>query len=1038
MGFFDRWSKNDDGSYTDTQDDSGGGGSSSDSGDSSDTDSTAGSGTSSDPAPGLSGGGGVSDTSPDDSSDGASAGSDDDNPFGGDDSSPDPAEDLEPSVDNDNPFDDSDGSSGGSSDDGGSNPPVGNTPSSGNLPSQDGGSSSSGNDSNDTDSTAGSGTSSDPAPGLDGGGGVSNTSGDSSDGSDVPVGNTPGSGNLPSQSGDSPDTGQGIGPDGVSGSEAATPDSETDAPTNDSTDTDATRTGRLEDTASDPQVRERAKNLEDEVVGEQITDSVDGLKTTGAEYRDEDIEVVPVDEEGNVVDSMRDADRIKRQLSPVGEERVENIADRQQEEAAERAIEDDLNTAFDDSDVSVNDDGSVDVSEDVRQEAVKQEIASNNAGVREDDIQFDESGGAFVEQQNQQEQTNTGQNQQEQPEQVSQPNPDAVSGLSEAAGGLADLDPESVESGLRETGQAITQSARQNQQNLQDTDLEAQTEGSVLEDAAGTFESGTLTFGRDPDDLGTDIAAVGNVAAAGAEVVESGQNAEDLLGTGLGGAVSGNPSEFASRSVGEAVDPANTTTTDEALEEDAVQAGASAAAAATAARENPGTTSFRVALGGATGVGSGLGAGRGVRSVRAASRTRGLDEFDAGDLTNQETLDFYEGRNADPENRFPGFDEDTLQDQGAEAAFRQQSDEFTPGVIEQEMTTKGVDTTKGLDVEPDGGSEAFRTQAGDYESPGASVGPELSPNFLGLDDASSGAPQMSFRPGLPDSGNQPTAAVIRTDVEGRPDIDSTGEFNQYLRNNEGDTTATIPDPTSRRTDVNPGEAEAVIAPDAEFVSAGKDFKTEIDGQTVPVRTYERPDGPLDVDSPAGRDPGAGSSPSRYGRPGRSRDVTDPLDDTGPAGRDPAAPADVDVGVPRNRRRGDTDTSQPGRETRTVRDIERETEAPRQPTDRPSPVPTGGSSPLSGGRRGSGGRGDPAGVSQPGFGQSDSSPGGSSTGTDPFSSPFGGSSSGLSSGISTPGSSGGGFDGPGFSGGGFDGPGFSGGGFDGPGSWVQWQ
>jgi len=209
-------------------------------------------------------------------------------------------------------------------------------------------------------------------------------------GSNPPVGNTPSSGNLPSQSGSSPETGQGIGPDGVSGSEAATPDAETDASQNDSTDgIEATRTGRLEDTASDPRVREQAQQIEQELVGKKITDLSDNLNATGAELRKEDVEVVPIDSEGNVVDDFSKADRVRRQLSPVGRERIENISDRQAAEQAERAVEDKLNTAFSGEDVSVNDDGSVDVSQDVQNEAVEQEIAESNSGVRESDISFE-------------------------------------------------------------------------------------------------------------------------------------------------------------------------------------------------------------------------------------------------------------------------------------------------------------------------------------------------------------------------------------------------------------------------------------------------------------------------------------------------------------------------------------------------------------------------------------------------------------------------------------------------------------------------
>jgi len=201
--------------------------------------------------------------------------------------------------------------------------------------------------------------------------------GDSSGGDDVPVGNTPSSGNLPSNDGDSPDSGQGIGPDGVSGSEAATPDSETDAPTNDATENiDVTGTGQLEENASGD-LRDQAESLEQQVTGQQITDVVDGLTTTGAEFREEDIAVT------------RDGNTLEAGLSEVGEARIQNIAERQQDEQAERAVENQLNTAFDNQDVAVDSDGDVSVSQDVENEATEQALAEQNPGVREDDIGFE-------------------------------------------------------------------------------------------------------------------------------------------------------------------------------------------------------------------------------------------------------------------------------------------------------------------------------------------------------------------------------------------------------------------------------------------------------------------------------------------------------------------------------------------------------------------------------------------------------------------------------------------------------------------------
>jgi hypothetical protein len=119
-----------------------------------------------------------------------------------------------------------------------------------------------------------------------------------------------------------------------------------------------------------------AESLEDDVAGQQVTDVVDGLKTTGAELREEDVEVV------------RDGDQLKAQLSPVGEERVQNIADRQADESAERAVEQDLNEPFTNADVTVDNSGNVGVSEEVQNEATEQALAEQNPGVSEDDVTF--------------------------------------------------------------------------------------------------------------------------------------------------------------------------------------------------------------------------------------------------------------------------------------------------------------------------------------------------------------------------------------------------------------------------------------------------------------------------------------------------------------------------------------------------------------------------------------------------------------------------------------------------------------------------
>jgi len=269
---------------------------------------------------------------------------------------------------------------GGSDNDGGDSTPEPTQEQEQLLDGSAGGTSGGGSDDSSDSSSSSSGSTrpnSSVPNNLSGGGGASDDSGDSTpeptqtqdqmlDGS---------TGSRPSRQ-----SGSGIGPSGVEGSEAATPESETDAPQNDSTQNiDATRTDRLEsDVTANDVVREQAQSLEDQVAGQKVTDVVDGLNTTGAELREEDIEVT------------RSGDTLEATLSPVGEERIQNIASRQADEQAERAVEEQLNTSFTNADVSVDNSGNVGVSEDVQNEATEQGIAGANPGVQESDITFED------------------------------------------------------------------------------------------------------------------------------------------------------------------------------------------------------------------------------------------------------------------------------------------------------------------------------------------------------------------------------------------------------------------------------------------------------------------------------------------------------------------------------------------------------------------------------------------------------------------------------------------------------------------------
>jgi hypothetical protein len=264
--------------------------------------------------------------------------------------------------------------------------------------------------------------------------------------------------------------------------------------------------------------------------------------------------------------------------------------------------------------------------------------------------------------------------------------------------------------------------------------------------------------------------------------------------------------------------------------------------------DNPARTAGSIAAVIATGAAGGRALGSGTRFARDRVRTAGAKTFDIDDdvLVNQQTGKYYQPRSDvdDPEARFPGAENPTLYETDPPAAVRSQADDYTPSSVEERFREEGVEggTTlkKALDVEPDDGpGRGFATQEGSYESPGGFVGPELSPNFLGIQRQQR---TFSFRPGVPDTGDQATGVLVQTRV-GRSDADTLDEFNQELLDREGETTAR----TKPAGEVHTGEIEAVIPPEAEFADiggglvrtaarragVGSDFAVRIGGRTIP-------------------------------------------------------------------------------------------------------------------------------------------------------------------------------------------------------------
>jgi hypothetical protein len=269
--------------------------------------------------------------------------------------------------------------------------------------------------------------------------------------------------------------------------------------------------------------------------------------------------------------------------------------------------------------------------------------------------------------------------------------------------------------------------------------------------------------------------------------------------------------------------------------------------------ENPARTGGALAGAFATGAAGGRALGVGGRFARDRVRTAGARTFDLedGTVVNPQTGRYYRPDSDvdDPGAEFPGAQDRELFEEDQAEAIRQQSDEFTPESVDEAYAEAGVEggTTvkKALDVEPDDGpGRGFRTLDEDadnkqYESPGASAGPEISPYFFSMGQRSS---SVSLRPGLPDFGDRATGVFIRTRIDD-PDATTLDEFNREMVDRSGETTAR----TLVESEKTPEEAEVIIPPGAEFTDigsgitrgvarrfgVGSDFAIRVGGRRIP-------------------------------------------------------------------------------------------------------------------------------------------------------------------------------------------------------------
>ena len=284
------------------------------------------------------------------------------------------------------------------------------------------------------------------------------------------------------------------------------------------------------------------------------------------------------------------------------------------------------------------------------------------------------------------------------------------------------------------------------------------------------------------------------------------------------------------------------------------------------AQESPAEFAGGAVFNVAAGAGVGRLAGRTGRGLSDRVRTAGGTRVDPGDLASDDVVRFVDD-DAPGGERFPGADDPGLFRDDPATAVAEQAERNTPQAVDDVFGSAGVDEgatlTKALDTEPEGpapgrADQGFTAAADEadvtdpspsndafaYESPGAFMSPELSPNFL---RAGGGEASLSPVPGLPDLGNRPTGVLARTDVE-NTDADTLEGFNQELLDRAGEPTAITKSPEG--DEFNVGEIEAVAPPGAEFapvgsgglrgaarrLGIGSDLYTEVEGRRVPLRT----------------------------------------------------------------------------------------------------------------------------------------------------------------------------------------------------------
>ncbi|WP_435067693.1 hypothetical protein [Haloplanus sp. C73] len=423
------------------------------------------------------------------------------------------------------------------------------------------------------------------------------------------------------------------------------------------------------------------------------------------------------------------------------------------------------------------------------------------------------------------------------------------------------------------------------------------------------IRAGLETVGVDTDVETTIQTPIGEATV---DTVRDGEGPTERLSEGAGESVAQVTNVFNIAQGAETGTEVASNVPDEIQQDNTAVVGASALAVgretgesiATNARTDP--TQFAGSIAGEAIIGGAAGRGLGMAARRTADRARtaGGTEIDLGQVTNPQTMAYYRGESDAEDATFPGADDPPLYESDPPEAVRRQSERYTPTVIEDQFeqagVTEGADLKKAIETEPDGPGASdsrigtgtgFRTQEGDYESPGGFFGPELSPYFFEMGERS-----YSPVPGLPSMGGRPTGVVARTDVAAA-DVDTMDEFNSRLRDEwAGSTTARTKPPGT--DDFNTGEAEVVVPPGADFRAVdgvasggnrfglGTNFYTEVEGRRVPLRLVA-PEDQVDT-GPSGAVPdtdvGAQPLESYY------RAAGDSVDRPAPTPSSPTSPA----------------------------------------------------------------------------------------------------------------------------------------------------